>query len=76
MNLERYSKNFRLLRETNNITQKEMSRILGVSQIAVSQYELGVRQVSVRVLIKYSKYFNVSTDHILGINKTSNNIKK
>ena len=55
------------LREDNDITQKEMAKILSCSQQVYSNYELGQRDIPTDILIKLSAYYNVSVDYILGI---------
>lgn len=57
----------RNLREDNDLTQKELAKILNCSQQVYSNYELGQRDIPTDVLIKISKFYNVSTDYILGI---------
>lgn len=60
-------KRIRDLREDNNYTQKELSKILNCSQQVYSNYELGQRDIPTDILIKLAKFYNVSTDYILGI---------
>ena len=57
----------RNLREDNDKTQKELAHELNCSQQAYSNYELGQRDIPTDVLIKLSKYYNVSVDYILGV---------
>ena len=60
-------KRIRDLRDDNNYTQKELSKILNCSQQVYSNYELGQRDIPTDILIKLAKFYNVSTDYILGI---------
>lgn len=55
------------LREDSDITQKELAEYLHIKQNTYSQYENGQRQLPIDVLIALAKYYNVSTDYILGI---------
>lgn len=64
----------RALREDNNLTQATLASFFGVTQKAISQYELGQRQPSFELLKKYAEFFHVSTDYILGVN-AENNLK-
>lgn len=57
----------RNLREDHDLTQKQVAQILNCSQQVYSNYELGQRDIPTDVLIKISKFYNVSTDYILGI---------
>ena len=45
---------------------KELGKIVGVSEAAVSQYETGKRQMSNEVLLRLGEYFGVSVGYILG----------
>ncbi len=63
--------NLKYLREKNGLTQKEVCNILqnfGVStdRTAYSKYETGSRMIKCDVLIALAKYYDVSTDVILG----------
>ncbi len=60
-------KRTRDLREDNDLTQKEIAKMLNCSQQVYSNYELGQRDIPTDILIKLSKFYNVSTDYILGI---------
>ena len=60
-------KRIRDLREDNDYTQKEISKILNCSQQVYSNYELGQRDIPTDILIKLSKLYLVSVDYILGI---------
>ena len=55
------------LREQKNISQKEIAEFLNVKQNTYSQYETGKRQLPVDVLIKLAKFFNETTDYLLGL---------
>ena len=55
------------LREDNDLTQKEMAKFLNCSQQVYSNYELGQRDIPTDILIKLSKFYNVSVDYILEI---------
>jgi len=58
-------KNLRGIREDRDIKQKEIAKILNVSQNTYSQYETGVISLTAEVLIKLSDYYNVSIDYLL-----------
>lgn len=64
-----YNEKLKALREDNDLTQSQLGKLFNVNQITISQYERGVRQPSLEILIKYAKYFNVSLDYIAGLTK-------
>ena len=57
------------LREDKDLTQSELGKIFNVNQITISQYERGTRQLNPDMIIKYAKFFKVSTDYILGLTR-------
>ena len=64
------------LREDLDIKQEVIAKYLNVKQNTYSQYENGQRQLPVSVLIKLAKYYNVSTDYILGLTDIKEPFKK
>ena len=55
------------LRNSYNINQVELAKELGVTKQCVSNWENDNILPSIEMLIKLSKYFNVSTDYLLGL---------
>ena len=55
------------LREDSDITQKELAKYLHIKQNTYSQYENGQRQIPLDLLITLARYYDTSTDYILGI---------
>ena len=55
------------LRKERNLTQLDLAKALAVSQRTVSYWEKGSRECDFNTLIKIAKYFNVSTDYLLGL---------
>lgn len=55
------------LREDADITQKTIADFLHIKQNTYSQYENEHRQIPIPLLIKLAKFYNVSTDYILGL---------
>ena len=65
-------KRIRELREDNDLLQKNLAEYLNCTQVAYSRYELGTRDIPTEVLIALSKFYNVSTDYILGLKDEKN----
>lgn len=57
--------NLQFLREDKVLTQLEVAEEVGLSQRAVSAYERGDIQPSLKNLIKMAEYFSVSIDDLL-----------
>lgn len=53
------------LRKENNIKQKEIAEVLGVSQNTYSQYETGKIALTDQILITLADYYQVSVDYLL-----------
>ena len=54
------------LRIENRWTKKHLSTLLKISMDTLTRYENGTSSIKVNILLKLSKYFNVSIDYILG----------
>lgn len=59
------------LRKDHRLTQKDLAKILFVTDGTISNYETGVHYPDVEKLIEISKYFNVTTDYLLGLCKNN-----
>lgn len=55
------------LREDNDKLQKDIAKILGISQQYYSEYEKGNRTITISHLITLAKYYNTSIDYIVGL---------
>ena len=60
-------KRIRDLREDKDMNQTDIAKILGMSQTGYSKYETGENDIPTAILIKLSKFYNTSTDYILGL---------
>ena len=61
------NENIKSLRLSYNLSQVELASALGVSKQCISNWENDYIQPSVEMLIKIAKYFNVTTDYLLGL---------
>lgn len=72
--MKSYYEIIRELREDSDLTQQQIADVLGTTQQVYSRYEKGINELPLRHLITLCKFYNVSSDYILGINrKTSEN---
>lgn len=55
----------RNLREDNDLTQKDLSQVLNISQVAYSYYELNRRNIPLELLTKLADYYNTSVDYLI-----------
>ena len=61
-----YFQRLRDLREDMDMTQKQISEILGIQQTVYSRYERGFQTIPVEHLVRLADFYDTSTDYILG----------
>lgn len=59
------------LRSEKELTQKELSSLLGLTRATISSYERCALYPSVEALISICQFFNVSADYMLGLTDTN-----
>jgi len=64
--MEITSKRMLDLRTSLEISQAKLSKVLGISQSAINRYENNQASIPDNVLVKYTDYFDVSADYLLG----------
>ena len=52
------------LREDNDLTQKEVAKVLTCDQSLYSKYERGEREIPLSLLIKLADYYGTSLDYL------------
>ena len=55
------------LREERGLTQKEVARLLGLNSVTYLHYEKSQREPPLAVLVEMAKFFDVTTDYLLGV---------
>ena len=56
----------RLLRKQKGMTMEETAKTVGISRQALSNYERGVREPSLKILITMSDLYQISLDELAG----------
>ncbi len=56
------------LRESKNLTQKQLAEILNISRSSLSSYEVGTREPDFSMLMQIATFFNVNLDSLLSYN--------
>ena len=54
------------LRTDADMSQKQLSEILHISQRYYSHYETGSRNIPVEMLIRLANYYDISVDYLVG----------
>ena len=68
--------NYRLrtLRLQDAKRQKEVADYLNISRQYYSEYELGKRKMPVDIIIKIAKYYETTTDYVLGLSNVRSKV--
>lgn len=61
----------KFLREQKTYTQTELAKKLGITRSSVNAWEMGISVPSTQYIVELSNIFSVSTDYLLGVEKTS-----
>ena len=54
------------MREDSDLTQVQVSKLLGIQQTVYSRYERGFQTIPLEHLLKLADYYNVSLDFLTG----------
>ena len=66
-NLEIFAKRVKELRKQRRLSQTELGEVLGLTHKSISTIESGLRGTTIEKLILLAKFFEVSTDYLLGL---------
>lgn len=58
------------VREKNKMTQAELAKRIGITRSGVNAWEMGISIPSTQYIVELAQIFNVSTDFLLGVEKT------
>lgn len=61
-----YFQRLRDLREDMDMTQQQISELLGIKQTVYSRYERGIQNIPIEHLLRLADFYGTSTDYILG----------
>ena len=62
-----FSQRLRELRQDKHLSMKQLAKALNTTDAAISNWENGVNEPKISYLVTIAKYFNVSTDFLLGL---------
>ena len=68
-----YCERLKCLRKERSLNQEDVAKILGITKQAYGRYENGTRKLSIDDLVKLCKFYDVSSDYIIGIVDTPKN---
>ena len=64
---EIFSQRVKALRKQRRLSQQELGEIIGVTHKTISTIESGIASTTIEKLIILAKFFDVSTDYLLGL---------
>ena len=62
-----YRLRIRDMREDRDLTQTQVSKILGTNQKVYSRYETEENAIPIRHLVTLAQFYGTSTDYLLGL---------
>ena len=65
--MDKFSKRLKELRTEKNLSQMQLAKATGLSAGAIGFWETEKRIPNALAIITLAKYFNVTTDYLLGI---------
>lgn len=63
----KFSIRFKELREERKLSQKQIGKELGYTQVCISRWESAERMPNANDIIAVALFFNVTTDYLLGL---------
>lgn len=61
-----FASHLKTLRQSKNVTQKEVAEAIHASERGYQRYELNERKPTFEILIALADYFEVSIDYLVG----------
>ena len=65
--MEKFSERLKELRNEKDLSQLQLEKETGLSKSALSFWEIGKRVPNANAIIILAKFFDVSTDYLLGL---------
>ena len=62
-----FAERLKELRKEENLTQVDLAKATGLSQSAITAWEVGTNSPTATAIVLLAEYFDVTTDYILGI---------
>ena len=67
--MKAYCEILRELRESRDLKQADIAMVLNTTQQVYSRYETGINELPLRHLVTLCRFYHVSADYLLGLNK-------
>ena len=63
----KYYKQLKDIRESYDLSQDIIAKILGTTRQQISRWETGTQKMGIDKYIKLAQYFNISIDYLVGL---------
>lgn len=64
--MSKFASRLKELRKKHGLTQKEIAKLIGISQSSYSNWENGNTEPSLENVVRLAKLFGFTTDYLLG----------
>lgn len=71
-----YTQRLEDLRKDRNLTQEQAANLLELNREQYRRYETGINEIKASFIIKVCKFYNVSSDYLLGLTNTYTELSK
>ena len=65
--MNKFPERLRELREEKNLSQRGLSKLVGLSQASIARWEAGFQVPNIDIAIIFAKFFGCTTDYLLGL---------
>ncbi|CCV64334.1 Predicted transcriptional regulator [Alteracholeplasma palmae J233] len=68
--------NLRAIRKRKKLSQQDLATLLGVSQIAISQYERGTREPNIETLVLICQKMDITIEELIDFKSIQEKLSK
>lgn len=65
--MRQFAEKLKMLRAEKSLSQVQLAEEFGVDKSTIAKYETGERSPDLETLVRLARFFNVSTDFLLGL---------
>ena len=65
--MNKFSQRLRELRTDRELSMKQLAKAIDTTDAAISNWENGINEPKISYIIKLCKFFDVSSDYLLGL---------
>ena len=65
--MKEFAERLRELREEKGLTRLQLAKVTGFTEVSIGRWEKAETVPDIKTLITFAKYFNITTDYLLGL---------